>query len=185
MDEGTAARRRVLGEKLKALRLQRELSLADVAEAAGVSRSFLSLLERGETDVSLDRFLRLTLFYGMQPSELLLEGGEPDEPVVGEIADARSVPRGEGVEYVIVRAEHPQLMWARLAPGARFEDLRAHRGEDLWLVLAGHVELLYGAKRYPLHARQTARFGGLVPHGFANVGDEPADLVALASIPYW
>jgi transcriptional regulator with XRE-family HTH domain len=170
---------------LRALRLQRELSLAEVEEQAGVSRSFLSLLERGETDISLDRFLRLALFYGMQPSELLLTAGEPDEPVIADIAAARSVERGEGVEYLIVREEHPQLMWTRIAPGARFDDLRAHRGEDLWLVVRGRVELLYGAGRHPLRAGQTARFGGLVPHAFANVGDEPAELVALATIPYW
>jgi mannose-6-phosphate isomerase-like protein (cupin superfamily) len=62
---------------------------------------------------------------------------------------------------------------------------RHHRGEDLWVVLSGKVELLYGAKRYPLGAGQTARFGGLVPHGFANIGDESAELIALASIHDW
>jgi transcriptional regulator with XRE-family HTH domain len=177
---------RLLGARLQGLRKMRRLSLQEVADEVNVSRSFLSLVERGQTDLSLSRFSRLTEFYGVQPSELLVEiGSRFREPEIEDVADARMIDRGNGVEYRVLRADHPQIVIARLAPGARFEDLRAHQGEDFWVVQHGTVSLEYGGKGYALRQGQTVRFSGTLPHGFANPGNEPAELFALCSFPYW
>jgi len=177
---------RLLGARLQGLRKMKRLSLQDVADEVGLSRSFLSLVERGQTDLSLSRFSRLTEFYGVHPSELLIElGSSFCEPEIDEIADARTIDRGEGVEYRVLRADHPQIVTTRLAPGAKFEDLRAHQGEDFWVVHSGTVTLQYGGKEYELRAGQTVRFSGTLPHGFANTGSVPAELFALCSFPYW
>jgi transcriptional regulator with XRE-family HTH domain len=179
-------RPRVLGARLQGLRKMRGLSLQQVADAVGVSASFLSMVERGETDLSLSRFSRLTEFYGVQPSELLLElGNGGDKPEIRHIRSARSIDRGPGVEYRVLREEHPQIVLARLEPGARFADLRAHRGEDFWVVLEGRVTVMYGGATYVVPAGSTVRFSGTLPHGIANSLDGPALLLALCSAPYW
>jgi mannose-6-phosphate isomerase-like protein (cupin superfamily) len=95
------------------------------------------------------------------------------------------IDRGDGVEYRVLRADHPQIVIARLAPGAKFEDLRAHQGEDYWVVQKGTVSLEYGGKEYEIREGQTVRFSGTLPHGFANTGNTPAELFALCSFPYW
>jgi transcriptional regulator with XRE-family HTH domain len=177
---------RLLGARLQGLRKMKRLSLQEVADQVNLSRSFLSLVERGQTDLSLSRFSRLTEFYGVHPSELLLEMGTRfREPEIEDVSDARTIDRGEGVEYRILRADHPQIVMARIAAGARFEDLRAHQGEDFWVVQRGTVLLEYGGKDYELQEGQTARFSGTLPHAFANAGSETAELVALCSFPYW
>lgn len=163
----------------------RGLSLREVAEAVGVSQSFLSMVERGATDLSLTRFSRLTEFYNVAPSELMLEmGTEIEGPTISDVSDTRSPERGEGVTYNIVLNQNPQMIYMRLEPGAA-TDLRAHRGEDFWLVLDGTPQLHYGGKLLDLVPEQTARFSGTVPHGLSNPSDEPARLVAVCSIPYW
>ena len=48
-----------LGERLRAIRLLRRRTLKAVAEAAGVSESFLSQLERGRTSASVASLQRL------------------------------------------------------------------------------------------------------------------------------
>ena len=177
---------RLLGARLQGLRKMKRLSLQEVAQEVNLSRSFLSLVERGQTDLSLSRFSRLTEFYGVHPSELLLEmGSQFREPEIENIADARTIDRGDGVEYRVLRADHPQIVLARLAPGAKFEDLRAHQGEDYWVVQRGTVSLEYGGKEYKLREGQTVRFSGTLPHGFSNIGNTPAELFALCSFPYW
>jgi len=61
-----------LGEKLKMLRKSvRKLTLVEVAEQTGLSVSFLSDLERGQTRPSLDTLERLSKFYGVNMNELL------------------------------------------------------------------------------------------------------------------
>ena len=58
-------RQRTLGARLDALRRARGLTRREVAAAMGVSASFLGMVERGETDMSLARFTRLAGFLGV------------------------------------------------------------------------------------------------------------------------
>lgn len=177
---------RALGAKLHDLRKLRGLSLKTVADEVGLSPSFLSMVERGRTDLSLSRFSRLAEFYGVQPSELMLElGGAAAEPLIRSIDDARTIERGPGVEYRLLREEQPQLMWVRLEPESAFTDLRAHRGDDYWVSLAGEATLLYGGRRYRFPEGHTASFSGTLPHGVANPSPDPAVLIATSNLPYW
>lgn len=54
-----------LGTKLRALRTDRGLSIAEVADATGISASFLSLVENGRSDIAIGRLMRLIDFYGV------------------------------------------------------------------------------------------------------------------------
>ena len=46
----------------------------------GVSASFLGMVERGETDMSLARFTRLTGFLGVSVADLLSDDPTPAPP---------------------------------------------------------------------------------------------------------
>ncbi len=179
------ATQRELGARVQALRRARRLSLREVAEAVDVSPSFLSLLERGQTDLSLTRFSRLADFFGVPVVELLADGNGHAPPSIHPAESAERVDRGEGVDYRVLRREHPQVVSVALAPGAEFHDLRTHGGEDIWMVASGRAEVVYGDERFPVEARQLISFSGLVPHGLANPHDEPALLFAICSVPYW
>jgi transcriptional regulator with XRE-family HTH domain len=164
----------------------RGLSLKDVAIAVGVSSSFLSMVERGQTDLSVTRFSRLTEFFDIQPSELLMElGATFRPPELSSLENLRSIPRGPGVDFRVVQQDNPQMIYVRMDPAARFSDFRAHRGSDLWIVIAGRPVLHYGAKTYELSAGETARFSSTLPHGLTNPRSEPAELTAICSVPYW
>ena len=62
-----------LGAALRAARTRRGLSLAQVAEATGISRSLLSLIETGRSDITIGRLDKLSLLYDVRLSELLPE----------------------------------------------------------------------------------------------------------------
>lgn len=49
----------VAGPRLREARLRRGLSLSDVAQAAGVTKGFLSLAERAKTQISVPTLLRI------------------------------------------------------------------------------------------------------------------------------
>jgi transcriptional regulator with XRE-family HTH domain len=185
-DQAETDRLASLGVRLKNLRRLRGLSLQAVADACDVSPSFLSLLERGQTDIALGRFSRLADFYGITLSELLLEGGgTPQPPERTKLTAAPLIERGEGVEYRLVRTDQPQVIHVRMAPFSTFSDLTAHPGEDFWIVLYGKADLLYGDHRYPMSGPELTRFSGVVPHGWANPYDATVELIAVATVPYW
>jgi transcriptional regulator with XRE-family HTH domain len=179
-------RSRLLGARLQELRSMRGLSLKKVAAEVGVSSSFLSMVERGQTDLSLTRFSRLTEFFDVQPSELLMElNASFRPPEFVDLGSFRTIPRGDGVEFYVLQDDNPQMIYVRMAPGSEFSDPRSHRGSDFWFVLDGTPVLRYGSETYRLKTGQTARFSSTLPHGLANPGDSPATLMALCSVPYW
>ena len=62
---------RALGKRVRLLRLVRELTQDELAQAAGMSRSFVSLIEHGEHGVDIVRLLRLAAVFDMPLTELL------------------------------------------------------------------------------------------------------------------
>ena len=69
--------KRVLGRRLKVLRKRAALTQEDLAERAGLNPKYVSGIERGRENPTLDTLLRLAKELGAQPVELFdfdLEG---------------------------------------------------------------------------------------------------------------
>ena len=67
---GPETGRRVFGERVRALRQERGLSQERLAELAGVHRTYLSSLERGERNVGLDNINAIAEALGVPPADL-------------------------------------------------------------------------------------------------------------------
>ena len=59
------------GARLRALRKERDLSQEEVALSAGLDRSYLGKIERGEANVSLVNIHRIAGALGVRTGELL------------------------------------------------------------------------------------------------------------------
>ena len=77
-----------LHERLRELRQERGQRLKDVSEIAGISIPYLSDLERGRTNPSLDTLQTLAGAYGITVHDLLLS-----VEFYGEVSQ-QSLPRG-------------------------------------------------------------------------------------------
>ena len=64
---------RALGKRVRILRLTRELTQEELAAAAGMSRSFVSLIEHGSHGVDVVRLIRLAAALDVPLAELLKE----------------------------------------------------------------------------------------------------------------
>ena len=62
---------RALGKRVRILRLTRELTQDELAAAAGMSRSFVSLIEKGTHGVDVVRLLRLAAALDVPLAELI------------------------------------------------------------------------------------------------------------------
>ncbi len=67
----------LVGERLRAVRKQRRMTLGEVEAVSGgeFRTSVLGAYERGERGVAVNRLLRLAELYGVAPAELLPNGG--------------------------------------------------------------------------------------------------------------
>jgi transcriptional regulator with XRE-family HTH domain len=176
-----------LGERLRAIRVLRRLTLREVAEAAGVSESFVSQLERGRSSASVGTLQRLAAAVGIEISDLFA-------------GESQSGPR------VLRRHERQQLEWGHLGrkalltpkplhslevvaaafdPGGSTGDEPYTHGdsEELLLVLTGHVHLQLGSELLDLSVGDSVNYRSSTPHRVSNPGDEPAEVLFVISPP--
>jgi transcriptional regulator with XRE-family HTH domain len=72
---------RSLGKRIRLLRVEHELSQEQLAHAAGMSRNFVSSIERGIHGIDIVRLLRLAAAFGISLDALL--SNLPPAPSIG------------------------------------------------------------------------------------------------------
>lgn len=82
-----------LGQALKDLRSQHQLTIAEVAKLVGISSGMLSKIENGLTSTSMETLEQLANAYGVTLSSLFQSYNKP-------IESAQFVKNGEGLEVV-------------------------------------------------------------------------------------
>jgi transcriptional regulator with XRE-family HTH domain len=167
-----------LGLRLRELRQSRSLSLADVAEATGISASFLSLLELGRSDVSIGRLTRLVQFYEVPFADLVPGAERRDPDIVRSTERGRLHSEAEGIDIYLLTSDTTGGMMSMLlefAPGAGRKEAGAHAGKEFIHVLAGRLHLeLEGAASRVLEAGDSAYYDGHRPHLFRNASEKKA-----------
>lgn len=179
-----------LGSSLRAVREARRLSLADVADATGISSSFLSLVENDRSDITIGRVVRLIDFYGISITDLLPATAASSHPEV-VAATNRTLLHSptEGIDVYLLtadtqrRAMMPMLL--EFQPGAHLAEYGRHQGEEWVHVLEGQLRLeLEGAEPRILEAGDSAYYPAERPHLFSNAdAHRPLSLICVDTPP--
>ena len=185
---GRTADEVALGEALRSARKARGLSLAQVAEATGISRSLLSLIETGRSDITIGRLSRLAQLYDIRLAELVPEPRHPD-PIVVRADDRPGIHyRTEGIDIQILVPGGPHIFQALLAtfePQAAMEEFIIQRNEQFVHVVEGHIRTEFGdGRELELHTGDSATFiSGDDGHRHANLCTEVARMLIVISRP--
>lgn len=177
----------LLGQRLRALRRSRHFSLADVAAATGISRSFLSLVENGGSDITIGRLLKLVSFYNTSLTDLLFADGPPDEMVVR--ADQRRVilSRDERLEVQMLCPDNSRTMMpfvGILKPGGASAEHISHEGEEWTHVSSGELELnLEGLDSITLKEGDSVYFPATLGHAYRNNTDKDVVFISVVTPP--
>ena len=176
-----------LGPRLRRLRQGRELSLADVAEGTGISASFLSMVEKGQSDITVSRLMRLVRWFGVSIADLVQE---PDGAVVRVVRSdqRRSLRLGdEGIEIEMLTTDGAHRMMPVInvyAEGGAMAEPARHEGEEFVIVVDGSVELTVGdGPSIRLEPGDSAHYRSDLPHSFRNVGRGEARFIGVTTPP--
>ena len=166
-----------VGPRLRALRSEREATLAEIAADTGISVSTLSRLESGGRRPTLELLLPLARAYGVALDDLVDAPASVDPRVTG-----RPVRR-DGMTLVPLtrQAGGLQAYKMELPPRWRVEsaEQKAHDGYEWLYVLSGRIRLLLGPRDFVLGPGEVVEFDTRVPHAFSNPFPEPAEGLAL------
>ncbi|UQS24869.1 XRE family transcriptional regulator [Amycolatopsis thermalba] len=166
-----------VGPRLRALRRQRRVTLAQLAEATGISVSTLSRLESGGRRPTLELLLPLARVHQVTLDELV---GAPDtgDPRVHAKPVVRS---GVTILPLTRRPGGLQAFKMIYPPGkpSREPDQKVHEGYEWLYVLSGRLRLALGTHDVLLTPGEAAEFDTRTPHWFGNPGPEPAEILSL------
>jgi transcriptional regulator with XRE-family HTH domain len=164
-----------VGPRLRALRRQRDTTLAALAEATGISVSTLSRLESGQRRPTLELLLPLARAHGVPIDELV---GAP--PTGDPRVHMRPVSRHGMTLIPLTRRPGGVQAYKLIIPVHRESpEPQTHEGYEWLYVLDGRLRLVLGDQDLVLCPGEAAEFDTRVPHWFGSAGGRPVELLSL------
>lgn len=172
-----------LGQRAKALRTSRKLTLDALSRRCGVSRAALSKIERGEMSPTYETLRKLANGLEVALTTLVVE---IDEMPGGDVQIVRA---GEGQRYgnplygYELLSGTPDVLGQTIyiseiaAEGiGAFAELHSHDTTDFFYVLEGRISAYFeGRDMFELAAGDSLTFDGRRPHAFARSSGETSN----------
>lgn len=179
MDDETDGVLLAVGPRLRALRQERELTLAELSTDTGISVSTLSRLEAGQRRPTLELLLPLARVHQVALDELV-------GAVAAEDPRVRAEPiRRDGMVMVPLtrRATAMQAYKITLPAGRRRRtpNPQTHEGYDWVYVLDGRLRMVLGEHDLILGPGEAAEFDTRVPHWFGGADERRVELLSIFS----
>ena len=175
-DKQDAPQLTVIAQELHGARRKRHLSLDQLAEISGVSRSMISKIERSEAVPSTTILAKLAEALGLTFSQLM---SQPVEREILVIKAARQPVLKDDISGLTRRCLSPVLPgrgidWVlnTLPPRSTAGDFGAHRRgvEEYIYVQSGTLKAVIGAEVVTLESGDSLYFQADANHAFTNVG---------------
>jgi transcriptional regulator with XRE-family HTH domain len=170
-----------IGPRLRELRLQRGLSLQQLAERAGVSAAAIHKIERNGMVPTITTLLKLADAFDRPVGWFVDEEGPTAGPVAFTPAAARPAAYSSrsGVDLASISGSYARFLVdgnvATVQPGAGSGDIVAERpGEDLVFVLEGSLDFVVDGHDYHLDEGDALHLRTDRPHHWRNPGHGPS-----------
>jgi len=180
--DGEGRVQRLLGRRIRALRIQRGLTGRALASAAGVTPGFISQLERGQVMPSVATLVRVSAALRVLVGDLFDVPADPGPVVRLNDRVVLDFPTMRFREARVSSSSNRavEVYWGALQPGGNTGDELLLHGSDaeFVFVLSGEVDVTVGEETYRLSAGDTITFAGSSPHGCRNPSrHHPAELL--------
>jgi transcriptional regulator with XRE-family HTH domain len=178
-DDAIAATLDLVAPRLRRVRETRGITLTEVSERTGISKSTLSRLENGQRRPSLELLLPLAQTYRV-PLDDLVGAPEVGDPRI------RLKPRRVHGRTVVPLTRHPGDVqaWKMVIPTDQSEPHpRTHDGYEWLYVLTGRMRLVLGEQDLVLDPGEAVEFDTQVPHWFGSTGTGPVEVLSIFGRP--
>jgi transcriptional regulator with XRE-family HTH domain len=188
-----ANQKNTISEKIKKLREEKELSIAEVAERAGLPEDMLVAFEQHNNSLSLGSIIRLAKAFNVPVGSLFGENGESpfsivrveDRAMVSRFGSSRDESCGYSYQSLgqNKRNRHMEPFLVTLNPAEAHEaKANDHVGEEFLYVLEGQVEVILDDYRDVLKPGDSIYYDSDVPHIVRCLGDKPATILAVIHV---
>jgi len=175
-----------IGARLRAVRTESGLTLDQLANATGLTKGFISRIERDGTSPSVQTLVALCEAMSI-PVGWLFEAPEVSLVRREDASTIISISGDAAEEYLLTpRAQAAvQVIRSVYAPGQEGGDALYTLGSDVEVahVLEGRLDIVFATTREELEAGDTLTFHGHEPHTWRNPDPEAQCVVLWVLVP--
>ena len=187
--ESRAPAMTAIGSAIRAARRRAGMPMTTLAERAGVSQPYLSQLENGRNNPSIQTLYRIANALDLSPQDLL--PGDPDRVVLSRAATAGRTTIEDRPDAALARVlvgapdKMIQAQEVTAEPGQYLGDWFEHDGEELVYLVEGEIEVeLRSGRSERLAPGDAMWYSASVPHRWRSVGERTARILVFnAAVP--
>lgn len=177
----------LIGSRIRQARTSMGKTLEELAQQVGVTRSFLSQVERGLASPSLTTLRRIAGEMGVPVFLLFTDGTSPRNALVRKTGRQNLVLPNASAGYQLLSPDlnrKIEMILTTVRVGsASCEVPLSHPGEECAFLLRGRVSVRVGDEDFILEEGDTLYFDCTLPHRIVNLGDMPAEILSAISPP--
>ncbi len=175
-----------LGAKIREKRLEKQMSIKDMAEKTGLTSGFISQVERNQTEPSITSLRKISQALEVPVFNFFID--EQNNNIVVKKSQRQKLKfTNSHLEYELLTPDlnrQMEMFFARLESGASTcEEPLAHKGEEVTLVLKGQMEIIIGIDKYNLEEGDSIYYFASVPHQIINTGNKDLEFVTTITPP--
>ena len=176
-----------IGEKLRLLRLQRNLTQEEMADRCELSKGFISQVERDLASPSIATLTDMLECLGSNLKEFFSETG--DEKTVFSQNDMFVKEDGEqlkgSITWLVPSAQKNAMepMLVELGEGGETQEMPPYEGEEFGYVLSGAIVLRLGGKQYRIKTGESFCLHPGEAHSIHNAGKRQARFIWVSTPP--
>lgn len=181
-----------IAKNIKRLRESKKMTLQGLADATGLTKSYLSKIERSKKAPPYSTINKIAIALGIDATFILSENLQSLKDTrisftrAGERTKIDRVgPASEnslyGFNYEAIAVDKPgkNMVPLVLEPAFDEEVIFKHDGEELIYVLEGRHEFTYDGKKHLMKKGDSVYFDATVPHTGRSVGKKKAKLLVV------
>ncbi|MBN2472450.1 MAG: helix-turn-helix transcriptional regulator [Anaerolineae bacterium] len=169
-----------VGQRIRALREKRGLSLRSLSDKSGLSINAISRIERGENSPTVSSLHQLASALEVPITDFFMD--EHEQNIVFIKSNDRLITQREGMAIeslgIGLRQQLVQPFLITLEPGVgTLQEPITHPGQEFVFCLDGEIAYRIGEQRFELTPGDSLLFEAAQPHGFKNMGESPATIL--------
>lgn len=172
---------------IKKLRKQNNLTLEKLAARTGLTKGYLSKVERSQKAPPYSTLNKIAGALGIEVTRMFEKNIEPLDDIrisFQKKSDAqiiKATSQLSGYDYQVLAADKPGKNMEPFIIYSPWEitKMYAHEGEEFMYVMDGVCEFVYGDRIYTLEKGDHVYFDSCVPHAGKSLGDKKATLLVV------
>jgi transcriptional regulator with XRE-family HTH domain len=172
-----------VGERIKALREDKHISLRVLSKKSGISANALSLIERSKTSPTVTTLTAIARAFGLPVNDFF---SDPERGKGGFVVYKREdSPQDRALEAMATNLKNQNLnpLFLHLGPDERFrKELCFHPGDEFIYCISGEIECELEATKIRLNPGDAITYKAEIPHRLQGISPSGSDVLVVFEV---